>query len=317
VRRRSVLLVTPPAVVAVAVAGFVGYGAWSRSKPVHYSRGGPFVASDPASPSSGTSQTATPKASGSPIPGAVASAVPSATRSPMTTASPIAPAKASRGHGPSTTTRTDVRSVPVAGTYRVAVSGSEQVRFGPVSFCSRDFPGASAWNVHPADGEGPSAFAVDQRYFPGQDGQHDERHLYRYVEGEVHLEFEQATVTCAGQRQSSDVTFSPPQLRIRSPLTVGAHWSSTGGDAQRTETASTRVLRAETLTVSGRRIPTYVVETKVQISGSESGNRTQRWWWAPSLALPVRVFEEISAQRSGGQYTSSAATTVTALPAGA
>jgi hypothetical protein len=207
--------------------------------------------------------------------------------------------------------------VPVVGTYRVTVSGSEQVRFGPVSFCSRDFPAQTTWTVHHADGEGPAVFAVDQRYFPGQEGQHDERHLYRYATGDVHLEFEQATVTCAGQRQSSAVTFTPPQPRILAPLKVGAHWASTGGDAQRTEEISARVLRTETLTVAGRRIPTYVVETHVQITGSESGSRTQRWWWAPSLALPVRVFEEITAQRSGGQYTSSATTTVTGLPGGA
>jgi hypothetical protein len=299
-------------------AGFVGYGAWSRSKPVHYARGGQFLAGDApsaaghASPSIAGLTSAPPSGSavvGSPAPAAATAASPQP--------SPTGPPEATRASAPSSPRLDVARQVPVAGTYRVAVSGSEQVRFGPVSFCSRDFPASTAWSVHHADGEGPGVFAVDQRYFPGQEGQHDERHLYRYAGSEVQLVFEQATVTCAGQRQSSDVTFDPPQLRIRGPLSVGARWSSTGGDAKRTETASTRVTRTEILTVAGRRIPTYVVETEVRISGSESGSRTQRWWWAPSLALPVRVFEEISAQRSGGQYTSNATTTVTELPPGA
>lgn len=318
-RRRTVLLVSPPAALAVLVAGFVGYGTWSRSKPVHYARGGAFPADVPAAAGASGQPVATARATpGAPDATGGPSALPTAAADPVGAAPPAAPARAAQ---PRTARARPVapatRAVPVAGTYRVSVSGSEQVRFGPVSFCSRDFPASTEWAVHHADGEGAGVFALDQRYFPGQEGQHDERHLYRYSGGDVLLEFEQATVTCAGQRQSTDVDFSPAQLRIRGPLRVGDSWSSTGGDAQRTESATSRVLRTEPVTVAGRDVATYVVETHVDISGSESGTRTQRWWWAPSLALPVRVFEEISAQRSGGQYTSSATTTVTALPPGA
>ena len=315
-RRRTLVLVTPPSVIAVLAAGYVGYGAWSRSKPVHYARGGAFAAADPPSTVQLVTPSSAPSASGRPTPAPTATARATAAATSAPPAPAPVPAQAAPQASPRAA-RAVVRRLPAVGTYRVAVQGSEQVRFGPVSFCSREFPSDSAWSVHRAEGERPTSYALDQRYFPGQEGQHDERHIYDYDGTTVTLAFEQATVTCAGQRQSSDVTFSPAQLRIRGPLHVGDSWTSSGGDADRTEDATTKVLRTEQRTVDGRSLTTYVVETTARISGSESGSRTQRWWWAPALALPVQVFEEISAQRSGGQYSSSATTTVTDLPPGA
>lgn len=318
-RRRTALLVAPVAVVAVGTSAFLGYGAWSRSQPVQYARGGAFVVDDgpaAAAPVVEEAEAAqpspTPTAGAAPTARAAASQASSRGR-PRTRAAVATPVPAD-SPVPVAAEATAARTEPVAGTYRLRVSGKERASFGPISPCSRSFPSASSWSVRKAE---DGTWVVDQRFYPGSEGQHDERHVYRYGPGTVELEYEQATVTCAGQRQSSDVSFRPAQVRIRGPLRVGATWSSTGGDADRTEQANSRVLRAEDLVVQGRRIATWVVETKVDITGSEHGSRVQRWWWAPSLALPLRVDETITASRSGGEYTSTASAVVVGLPAGA
>lgn len=314
-RRRTTLIALPLATVLTGAAAFVGYGAWSRSQPVEYSRGGAFAAADdvlgvtppPASspvPQRSAGATVSAHSSATPsgrrAPGSAARARPPAAAPPLTATDPPAAA------APATAAR-----VPRPGTYRLAAEGSERASFGPVSVCRSTVPSSSSWVVR-RDGDG--AYVVDHRWYPGQAGQHDERHVYRYDGDTVTLEYEKATVTCAGQRQSTEVTFAPAQLRVQGPLRVGARWSSRGGDAERTEDAASEVLRAERVVVAGRSLDTWVVETRVRISGDESGTRVQRWWWAPSLALPVKVEEHITAQRSGGEYSSDVTVTVVELP---
>ena len=309
-RRRTTLIALPVAVAVVGAVAFVGYGAWSRAQPVEYSRGGAFVAEDALVPTD------------APVPAASAAATRGAAPSTEAVRSPsVRPTTASRGRVvvPASPTADAPVAAPAAGpvrpatgTYRLAVTGTERATFGPVSVCSSDLPASSAWTVRRAQ---DGSYVVDHRWYPGSAGKHDERHIYRYDGDLVTLEYEQATVTCAGQRQSSEVEFSPAQLRIRGPLVVGASWSSTGGDAERTEAARSSVLRREQVTVGGRAVDTYVVQTRITISGDESGSRVQTWWWAPELALPVRVDEQIDAQRSGGAYRSDVSISVVGLPA--
>jgi hypothetical protein len=203
---------------------------------------------------------------------------------------------------------------PRTGVYKLAVDGKEKVDFGPVSFCSRALPTATTLVVSSAQGEPSGSFDFDIRYYPGAAGQHDERHIYRYTRDRVLLGYENATVTCGGVQQASEVSYSPPQVRAELPLRVGASWDSTGGDAQRTEDAHSSVLRTETLQVGSTPVKTFVIETKVRITGSETGSRVQRWWYAPSLALPVKWFEHIDGSRSGATYSEDATITVVATP---
>jgi hypothetical protein len=204
--------------------------------------------------------------------------------------------------------------VPREGTYRLSVDGSERVKFGPFSPCNRSFPSQASLVVRRSTGEAATSYDFDLRMYPGSPDMHDERHIYRYTAAGTYLDYEEATVTCAGIKQPTQVTFDPPQEKVRLPLTVGASWSGTGGDADRTEAYTAKVLRTEVRTVDGRSLTTYVVETTVRMSGSESGSRLQRWWYAPSLAVPVRWYEEISASRMGATYSSQATFTVVDLP---
>jgi hypothetical protein len=303
-------LLAPLLVVALLLAAFLGYGAWTRSRPVKYARGGESFAVVPSPAPRSTS---------------VPSTVPTAAPAASLTSPRAAHAPASTGPVPSlaTTPAPALRPAPRAaaglvlprtGRYRLHVEGSEKVDFGPVSFCSQDLPESTSLVVSKAAGEGPTSFDFDVPFFPGSTGKHDERHVYRYTDAVVFLDYEIATVTCQGVRQSSDTDFSPPQLRVRLPLAVGSTWTNAGGDSDRTEQSSSRVVRTETLAVAGRQVPTYVVETTTSFTGGESGTRTQTWWWAPSWAMPVKWTEHIDGHRSGAAYSEDVTVTVTSRP---
>ena len=307
-RKRYVI---PTAVVAVAVLSFVSYGAYTRSKPVDYARGGSAFAVDP-SPSSSSSTRATPQ------PSVTAGPTPTATSSPTpgasTTAAPTLPRAEQTGvPAPLATAEAAGVLLPRYGTYGLKVEGSEKVDFGPLSFCSQSLPSTAKLVIAHAAGEGPTSVNVDLPYF-SESGKHDERHVYRYTKDAVFLDYEIATVTCQGVRQSSDTVFTPPQKRVQLPLTVGDTWTNHGGDSDRTEDSSSRVARTETLTVAGRSVTTYVIETTTSFTGSETGSRSQTWWYAPSWAMPVKWTEQIDGRRSGAAYTENVTVTVTSAP---
>jgi hypothetical protein len=302
-------LLAPLLVVALLLASFLGYGAWTRSHPVKYARGGDSFAVVPS---------ATPTSAATSVPSAAPGRTPAAA---LSTPHAVLAPSTSR---PVATSAPDARPtlqppvaslvLPRTGRYGLHVEGSEKVDFGPVSFCSQDLPDSTSLVVSKAAGEGPTSFDFDVPFFPGSTGKHDERHVYRYTDAGVFLDYEIATVTCQGVRQSSDTDFSPPQLRVRLPLAVGSTWTNAGGDSDRTEQSSSRVVRTETLAVAGRQVPTYVVETTTSFTGGESGTRTQTWWWAPSWAMPVKWTEHIDGHRSGAAYSEDVTVTVTSRP---
>jgi hypothetical protein len=315
-RRRLVLFAVALLVVALPVGGFVAYGAYTRSGDVVYDRGGAVFGADAA-----------------PLPSVVPSPLPTGTPVPALTSDGTSAGpkqrrekKAAPAASPAANTGTKVRSAataqqapagrtqPVPGTYGLRVSGAEKVTFGPFSFCGRDLPAESALVVAPATGEPEGSYNFDVRYFPGEAGKHDERHIYRYAGGAVDRTFESATVTCSGVRQGSDISFSPAQRCVIAPLKVGATWSGTGGDADRTEKYTSTVTGSETVEVAGYRVPVFVIDTRTTFSGSESGERTRRWWYAPSLAMPVKWMDTTSGGRSGAKYSNEITVTVSRLP---
>ncbi|MCU1595891.1 MAG: hypothetical protein JWO12_3283 [Frankiales bacterium] len=306
-RKRIIL---PTVTVVALVGGFEGYGAYTRSTPVTYDRGGQaFAALPTATPSPVTRATASAGATSSPTASTQPSAAPSL--ADLSSAEPVAAGLAGPSAAPVVLKGT---TVPRTGTYELAVSGSEKVKFGVVSFCNQDLPTRTKLVVAAAKGEAKGSYDFDIPYVPGHAGQHDERHIYRYTRDAVFLDYEIATVTCQGVRQSSETSYSPAQLRAKLPLSVGSSWSNKGGDAQRTETSTSKVTGRQTLVVAGSPTPTYVISTTTTISGQESGDRTQTWWYAPSWALPVKWTETIHGQRSGASYSESVTVTVLSRP---
>ena len=191
-------------------------------------------------------------------------------------------------------------ALPTPGAYKVRVDGREGVRFTALGFCNRSFPATSTLYVK-GDYQGratTTSYQFDIQY----SSLHSERHHYRYTPQGVFLEYEFAQVSCAGTAQATNVDYSPPQEKVRLPLRVGASWNGQGGDAQRTETYAAKVLRTETLTIAGRAVNTYVIETSIRMTGDEHGTRLQQWWYAPTLAMPVQWHEEYDAARGPASY---------------
>ncbi|MCU1599516.1 MAG: hypothetical protein JWO22_225 [Frankiales bacterium] len=303
----------PVLVLAVGFAGFKGYGAYTRSKPVDYSRGGgDFAALPSGTPTATAGTTAAPV-----VPSVTAGPTAGVTSLPRTdtTAAPtVAPGRSTVTAAPQPTRTAAGVVVPRVGTYSLQVSGSEKVQFGPVSFCNQKLPSSTHVVVKKAAGESPTSYDFDVPFFPGKTGQHDERHIYRYTKTAVLLDYEIATVTCQGVRQSSETSFKPEQPRIELPLRVGASWHYKGGGSSRTEDATFGVQRAEYLTIQGRKVLTYVVHTATSFTGDESGTRDQTWWYAPSWAMPVKWHEKQSGHRSGASYSGDITATVVAGP---
>lgn len=311
-KRKAVAV--PLVTVLVAVAAFEGYGLYTRSRPVEYSRGGDFAAAatpsvQPSTAPVGTpGQTTTPGASASTLPSASPHALP---RTDGTTAPVVS------GSGPepvSPPSRAAHVVVPRTGSYELAVTGSEKVQFGPVSFCNQTLPSSTHLVVSKAAGESATSYDFDVPYFPGQTGQHDERHIYRFTPKAVFLDYEIATVTCQGVRQSSATSFAPPQLRAELPLVVGARWHNHGGGSSRTEDSDSTVTRTETLTVAGQHVLTYVIDMTTSFTGDETGTRHQTWWYAPTWAMPVKWTEKQSGSRSGASYSGDLAVLVLSRP---
>jgi hypothetical protein len=295
----------PVATITILALAFFTYGAITRLGPTKFSRGGP-VFDEVASPTN--TPTGTGPTGGGPAPKGIGSS-----RVPKP---PRASRKAKSGDGGAGGTggptggAASSLPTPVTGVYQVRMNGSESVHFGPVSICNRSLPSSGSFAVNRAQGETPTSYVFD---FPISDD-HTERHIYRYEGDQMFLDFEGARVTCAGVSQTSEVSFSPPELRVAAGLKVGAEWSGRSGDADRTEAYRASVVRTESVTVAGVAVASFVIETRIDLSGSESGHRFQRWWYAPSLGLPVKWYEEISAARSGATYQERATFTVVSLP---
>jgi hypothetical protein len=277
-------IVWPFGVISLLIVSLVIYGALTTAPPPKPQRGGAFGAS-------GVSPGATPSSRG---------ATPTASTTPTQLASASPRPGTSRPHATSTALPAQRFSRPTPGSYEVRVDGAEGVRFGSFGFCNRPFPGSTTLYVKDSyDGRAtPNSYQFDIQY----SSLHSERHHYRYTRDGVFLEYEFAQVSCAGRAQATNVDFSPPQQKVKLPLKVGAAWSGQGGDAERTESYDARVLRTETLRIDGRAVGTYLIETSVEMTGDEHGTRLQRWWYAPSLAMPVQWHEEYDAAQGPAGY---------------
>jgi hypothetical protein len=312
----GVWVLVPLLVIALVAGGFFGYGAYTRSKPTTYSKGGAFgvvaSATPSATASASQSPTVVPTASGrgntaghpTPTP------TPSATASVTATTSTAA-TQPTRTAAPG---RTNQVVVPKVGQYTLAVTGSEKVTFGPISACHNTFPSHATLDIHQADGESPTSYDFDVRLYPGAPNRHDERHIYNYSAHSVDLTYEEATVTCSGIKQSTTLDYAPPQTRVELPLHVGASWHNQGGGADRTETGTSNVVAKTRLAVDGRSYLVYEIVTNLVMSGKESGTRHQVWWYSPKRAMYLKLTESETGKRSGAKYSDYYTATVVGMP---
>jgi hypothetical protein len=314
-RRRGAWIAGGVGVLVLAMLGaFLGYGWWTRRGDDENSRGGAdfLDAEQLASAPPSVAPTAPPgagpvdKPTATPTAQARASAAPSATSAPE-------PARTAKPAPVATAKPSGVRR-PGTGIYKLAVSGKEGVKFGPLSFCDRTLPTASSLVVAPAQGEPDGSFTFDLRYYPGEPAQHDERQILRFTDNAVQLLFEVGTVTCSGIRQSSEVSYNPTVDRVRFPLKVGESWSGKAGNDKRLESYTTEIARKDVVRVAGRSYPVYVVESSATFTGAESGERRRVWWFSPELGMPLKWTDYIKGGRSGAAFSNDVTVEVTDLP---
>lgn len=103
---------------------------------------------------------------------------------------------------------------------------------------------------------------------------------------------------------SKEFRFDPVALLLPDPARVGATWSwrSTSTDGTTTVSASNEVLRTETVTVGGERVPTVVLRTHLVITGKDltyTADATN--WVSPAHRLPVKT--HTSGSGSYGAFT--------------
>jgi hypothetical protein len=110
------------------------------------------------------------------------------------------------------------------------------------------------------------------------------------------------------------VSYSPGQIRVDGPLRVGSSWHNHGGGSSRVETGNSTVARKGLLKVAGKNYLVYEIVTKLQMTGSETGERDQTWWYSPELGIPLKFSETLHGKRSGASYAESYSASVISLP---
>src|SRR6476469_2713740 len=131
----SAWVLSPFLVFALLIGTFFAYGAYTRSQPTHYARGGDdFAAVVPDSPSPSPvarnkKHQAQPKTAAGMHDAAVVT-------TGGTSTSHTAGQSSTGGHTSTPTTTSTGVVYPAAGTYQLQVDGQEHVKFGPFSACT-------------------------------------------------------------------------------------------------------------------------------------------------------------------------------------
>ena len=97
-----------------------------------------------------------------------------------------------------------------------------------------------------------------------------------------------------------------PVLALPAPAPVGREWAwqAPTADGATTVSSSFRVVRAETIAVGGRAVPTQVVEATVTSTGAVSTSGRQTFWYSPSDRLIVVLQEVTDATVAGLAFRS-------------
>lgn len=101
-----------------------------------------------------------------------------------------------------------------------------------------------------------------------------------------------ASLAITSPTLSKEFRFDPAALLLPDPARVGTKWSwrTTSTDGTTTVTAANEVLRTETVTVGGERVPTVVLRTHLVITGKDvtyTADATN--WVSPAHRLPVKT----------------------------
>jgi hypothetical protein len=169
--------------------------------------------------------------------------------------------------------------VPRPGVYTFRQSGSERGGIGPVHL-SRDLPGTALYVITPMPGGYREDLDISK--------EHIESVRLRVGPAGVREISRRTKVTFLGVGQDDRRDLTPPPRRFPRGLAVGATLSVRYAAGALPVTVRSRVVRADTVAIEGRRVPVRVVQTVSDTGGTHPGRRTDTLWWSPALSLPLR-----------------------------
>jgi hypothetical protein len=169
---------------------------------------------------------------------------------------------------------------PRPGVYQYLSGGDERIGLGPLSV-GRKLPPNALLVVSPS----PNSRLVDLRV----SGDHAEG--WRVQSAPAGLKGISRTIRVGTFGYSREVTGDavPPVLLRPAKLKKGQTWSSiykVGGIVFHRDS---KVLDRTTMTVSGRPLRTWVIQTQETATGALHGDETRKEWWSPTLGVDVRV----------------------------
>lgn len=169
---------------------------------------------------------------------------------------------------------------PRPGVYQYLSGGDERIGLGPLSV-GRKLPTSALLVVSPT----PNARTVDLRV----SGDHAEG--WRVQSGAAGLKGIARTIRVGTLGYSREVTGNavPPVLLRPAKMKKGLAWSSIYKVGAIVFHRDSKVLDRATMTVSGRPIRTWVIQTQETVTGALHGDETRKEWWSPALGVDVRV----------------------------
>jgi hypothetical protein len=190
------------------------------------------------------------------------------------------PASRSAALGDVRDAKGEAARIPAAGVYVYAAGGDERIGLGPLSV-GRALPTDQLLVVTPS----PNSRFVDLRVST------DHSEGWRIQTSDVGIKGIARTIRVGTLGYTREVSGNavPPVLLRPAKFRRGLKWQSVykvGAIVFRRESA---VVDRETLTIGGRQVRTWVIQTKETVTGALHGDETRKEWWSPSLALDVKV----------------------------
>jgi hypothetical protein len=170
--------------------------------------------------------------------------------------------------------------IPLTGVYQYASGGDERIGLGPLSV-GRKLPKDALLVVSPS----PNSRFVDLRVSS------DHTEGWRIQTGEAGVKGIARTIQVGtlGYTREVSGTAVPPVLLRPTKFRRGLQWQSVykvGGIVFRRESS---VVGRQTVTIGGRAVRTWVIQTRETVTGALHGDETRKEWWSPSLGVDVRV----------------------------
>lgn len=168
---------------------------------------------------------------------------------------------------------------PAPGVYAYRLTGREHGGAGPLAV-TRDLPSQAVATVTRT----PDGWQIQTEYSK----QHIEGARYVVRADAIDMVWRRVDVSFAGLGRDDRRDLTGRYRLIPVAATVGDTWNDRYLAGTLVNRVRTRVVRREEIDVAGTPVPTLVLQSHTETSGTFSGTRDETLWWSPELRVPVR-----------------------------